>query len=217
MDHYFNYLPKIQDYERIFHHPHYPFSSTAFGALIPDDGYVFSAKSETNFGLRKENGEEVIQRLPLRVRLVWECYNGITINEKRVHYLNGNPLDFSYGNLVTQDQVDREKIREAVAKKEQFYKATAQHMLEVDKKLQNRNIDPSYYWELVSVPKRIMKYYTKLKGISVKEKCTGPSYQLRNNIYELYHSGYTVKQIKQKLNVTAQTVYYWVKRIPKQV
>lgn len=217
MDHYFNYLPKIEDYETLFHHPIYPFSCTAFGALIPDDGYVFSAKAENNFGLKKDNGEEVVYRLPLKVRLVWECYNGITINEKRVHYLNGNPFDLSYGNLVTQDQVDKMKIKEAIIKKEEFYKATAQHMLEVDQKLISKKLDPARYWQFVSVPDKIMKYYNKLKGISTKQEESGPREQLRKDIQELYHNGHTVKQIQEKLGVTLQTVYYWVRKIPKQV
>lgn len=220
MDHYFNYLPKIEGEEKRYRHKQFPIEANQWGMLFPDEGWDLVHRGVDCLLAReiKKNGKKIL--VGIRHRIVWECYTSLSAKGDTIFHRDGNFLNLSLENLVNKSELIGKEVTEIYRKKKDFVNYSVKYMLKRDSQLLAKGIDTSFHWELVQVPPAIMKEYLIWNGTEqrvvktrAKPELTAKRKEKLKNILTLKDAGHSNSQIAIMLGVkSVATVNYWLKK-----
>ena len=220
MDHYFNYLPKIEGEEKRYRHPTFPLECNQWGIVFPDEGWDLVQNGVGSLLARqtKKNGKKIL--VGSRHRIVWECYTQLSAKGTTILHQDGNFLNFSIENLISTLQLTPKENRKIYDRKKEFIVRSMKHMLKKDSILFEKGLDPCLYWELVQVPPLIMKEYLIWNGIEqrvvktkINPEITAKRKENLENILTLKDAGHSNRQIASILSIKSPaTVNYWLKK-----
>lgn len=165
-------LPIFEDGEEeiFYQHPEFDIKCNQLGALYLDEDVYYVVYSRYGIYVRsRENQNGKIKfrdNLGMKQKIVWECYAGRRLNSgKQFYHVNGNVLDFSYGNLAPAASSDPKAAAAMVGKKKRFIQTSVDRLLELELKYQERGIPKDELHELLQLPQWL---------ISAREKKISP-------------------------------------------
>jgi hypothetical protein len=190
-------------------HPYLPLQCNQLGLIVMDDGVVWTSSNGCLiFEYKDEHGNLNKKRASSDERIVYECYFGTISPFCWIYQKNGNPYDLRPENLVVIDRKNPEH-KELRAKKSAFLYNTAEYMASKIPMLERRGIDPEYYWDLMCLPKEVMKVYYKYMDLPQVEKkkinfrLSGEDKDYAaKKCYELREQGKTYEQIAKSMGLS---------------
>jgi len=206
--------PTLPEGEEViwFRHPHFPLQCNQLGLIVVDDNVCWTISNDKLVLLvRREDGKYSKFNTPTDYRLVYECYHGTISKQDFVFHANDNVYDRSYYNLISSRR--GEEIQKHYSKRRiQFLDNTVDYMISKKEYLLAKNIDPEDYWNLMSLPKEIMKLYRKKQNINYVENRGRKEYlkgdakiKLAKKCYELRVSGLTLQKITDMFDLSNHT------------
>lgn len=219
--HYFEaLLPVLQEEEEevLYRHPDLPLSCNQLGAIYTDENYTINLTGVTeNIRIHDTVANKPIYT-SRKARIVLECFIQRKITERamQVVFLDGNDQNMSYNNLKYCDDIPESMCEEAKRKRFDFKTRTAEYIVEKEKQLLDKGIDPSDYWKFFKLPEWIERHVTKkkkskgLNSVSTKTP-NAKNIELMNQIVYLKSLGFSNNAIAKNLGMkSVPMVKYWL-------
>jgi hypothetical protein len=206
--------PTLPDGEEMiwFRHPQFPLQCNQLGLIVVDDNTYWTLSNDKFvFLVKKENGKFTKYNAPTDSRLVYECYHGTISAQDFVFHANDNIYDKSYYNLISARR--GQEIQKIYTKRRiQFLDNTVDYMISKSEYLLSKNIEPDDYWNLLALPKEIMKHYRKRLNINYVENRGRKEYlkgdaklDLAKKCYDLRVSGMSYQKITDQFGLSNHT------------
>lgn len=145
-------FPTLEDHEEevFYQHPIFPVKCNQIGVLYYEceDDFVMYEKNNTFTITYKPTAETCGSKL----RVVWECYTGVQAKGAHFHFVNGNPYDHRYENLLLSRSITRKESEKSLRVKRAFAKASLEHLLKVESKMEKIGFTQTDTWEILKIP-----------------------------------------------------------------
>lgn len=150
--------PILEDHEEevFYKHPLHDIKCNQLGALFVNEEkyYVVYTVHGTYLRIREESGDlKFRDNIGMKQRVVWECYNSTVLNSGRqIYHVNGNVLDFSFGNLVPTGHRRNKEAQAILSTRRRFIKTSVETLLELEAKYEKRGMEKEQLYELLMLP-----------------------------------------------------------------
>jgi len=143
--------------EMFYQHPLHNFKCNQLGALfIEDERYQLCYSTGGTYIRTKRRVDGVwrfMDNIGQKQRLVWECYEGRLLESgKQFLFVNGNPLDFSYGNLVLTTSKKDDFMVEVLNRKKRFVWESIEHLKKLEVKYEKKGVEKQDLYDLLMLP-----------------------------------------------------------------
>jgi hypothetical protein len=202
-----------EDVEDIWYrHPEFPLQCNQVGLIVVDENVHWTISNGCLSLDYELNGERFKKRRGiLDHRLVYECYFGKLTLRDWIFYKNMNVYDLRPDNLITLRRGDPD-FKYYNKRKSDFIDNTINYMKRKSQILDKKGINPKDYWEMLSLPKDIIKEFRKQMGYD-EETRRGRKYfrgeerlKIAKDCYELRKTGLSFWKISEKLGLNNHTI-----------
>jgi hypothetical protein len=144
-------FPSLEDHEEevFYQHPVYDIKVNQLGVLYCD---------ESKFGIYDKKGTSLVRYHSTRTscgtktKIIWECYTGEIVHSAHFFFVNGNPLDLRRENLVMSGPLSGKEREPYLTTKNRFIKASVEHLLKLEAKMEVQGIDRKQLYEMLLLP-----------------------------------------------------------------
>ena len=144
-------FPTLEDDEEeiFFHHPVHDIKCNQLGVIYCN---------ESIYGVYDKRGTSMVRvtktsiSVGTKCKVVFECYTGKTIHSPHFFYVNGNPLDLRKENLVVSGPLSGKEREPYLKTKNRFIKASVEHLLKLEAKMEVQGIDKTELHEMLLLP-----------------------------------------------------------------
>lgn len=215
--HYFNYIPSAHGEEKRYRHPHLFFEVNQWGMVFTDEGWEIIPSGVQTYILRRVREKNTSIHIGCKAKFIWECYRNIDLYRTQIHFSNGNFLDYSIENLVSNKEISAGERAGIYFCRKNFLKNSIAHMVFKDKCLQEKGLCSQMYWEFMMLPDLIIReYQSYLSGKSISRGRTKTQTQRdtrQEDITELKAQGFSNPKIAEKLGiVNVSVISYWLNK-----
>ena len=213
--HYFEALsPQLEEDEEeiFFHHPTEDLYCNQLGIIFYNEEKYYMVHTSAGTTLRytdRESGHQTKRAVGAKARIVWECYNssGKTMTHPHFYHRNGNVMDFSYGNVVTAEDLTSKERMMVAGKRRRFIQESIRYLIQLEKKHEEGMGIEALYQSLM-LPDWLVNGRQKLDGAPPKKErrpYTGGgrkslvTLEEEEKVEELYFAGLTFKQITAEM------------------
>jgi hypothetical protein len=135
--------------EQFYQHPQYDIKCNQLGVLYCDET-IFSIydKRDTSMVRILKTGRSV----GTKTKVIWECYTGQIVHTPHFFYVNGNPLDTRFENMIMSGPLSAKERAPYLRTKNRFIQASIEHLLKLESKMQGLGIDREQLYEMLLLP-----------------------------------------------------------------
>jgi hypothetical protein len=144
-------FPTLEDHEKehFYQHPVHDIKVNQLGVIYCDDG---------TFGIYDKRGTSMVRFLKTsrsigtKCKIIYECYTGEIFHSPHFFFANGNPMDTRKENLVMSGPLTSRQREPYLKIKNRFIKASVEHLLKLETKMEAVGIDREQLYELLLLP-----------------------------------------------------------------
>jgi hypothetical protein len=215
--HYFNYLPNLPEKEIRYRHPCFALEVNQIGMVFPDEGWEITHSGLSTWNIRQIAKKKITLHLGTKAKFVWECYSNLRAYRTQIHFSNGNFLDYSIKNLVSNTQISNKERAAIYAWRKEFISNTISHMLEKDKVRESKGLCKKKYWDFMMLPDLLAREYDAVinnRPLLRKRTVTQAQRDKKmEDILDLHNQGYPKTVIAQKMGIVNKSVVtYWLNK-----
>lgn len=144
-----------------FDHPLHPIYTNQIGVIRTADPEKWMSNYSFNY-MAISSDDEVMVRLPVKTKLVYECYHQTLITQGHVLQINANALDYTLENLVYIGSHNSEIYKNYKKLTEELESKTIQYMIGRSVFLKKLGKNPERYWELAEVDSKLFNKWKNL-------------------------------------------------------
>lgn len=213
--HYFEALsPQLEEHEEEiqFPHPTEDLYCNQLGIIFYNEEKYYMVHASSGITLRHtdaQSGHQTKRAVGAKARIVWECYNstGKTMTHPHFYHKNGNVLDFSYGNIVTAEDLTSKERMIVANKRRKFIHESVRYLIQLEKKHEEGMGIEELYKSLM-LPDWLINQRQKLTGAPPKKERRPSSaggrrslvtLEEEDKVERLYWAGFTFKQITAEM------------------
>jgi hypothetical protein len=167
-------FPSLEDHEEeiFFPHPVYDIKVNQLGVIYCDnDKYGIYDKVDTSM-VR----EQATRRsLGTKTRIIWECYTGVLVFTPHFFYVNGNPLDTRFENMVLSGPVSAKDRQPYLRTRARFIQASVEHLIKLEDRMEKVGVDREQLYDMLLLPQW-------LKGARAKYLPPRPKHQKNTSL-----------------------------------
>lgn len=213
--------PTLEDHEEeiLYQHPEYDIKCNQLGVLDfgEDNKYGFTSREQYKI---KAPGTKGFKMLGHKERIVMECYTGFSHKGKIIYFIDGNPLNHTFKNLICISRKGPE-YRELYNKNRDFIDRSVQHMNSREPFIVKRGIEPEDYWTAMALPEWLMLEWHKSNHKTSKEIPVGKipkgkyikgdtQLDLLKQIWELKKSGYSWAEMMKETGTKSRSGFSYL-------
>ena len=195
-----------------FQHPVEGIFCNQLGILFYDESRYYMVHHGGTTTVRyidAESGHQTKKALGTKARVVWECYHGREMTQSYAHFYhrNGNIMDFSYGNIVTAEELSPKERILVASKRRKFIQGSIKYLIQLEKR-HEEGMGIEALHEALMLPDWLINSRRKLDGAPPKKerrpysgsgKKSMVTIEQEEKVETLYLSGITIKQITAEM------------------
>jgi hypothetical protein len=144
-------FPSLEDHEEeiFYQHPLYDIKVNQLGVLYCDnDVYGIYDKGDTSMVRHQATRKS----LGSKTRIIWECYTGEIINSPHFFYVNGNPMDTRFENMILSGPLSAKQRQPYLNVKARFTQASVEHLVKLEEKMEAVGVDKDQLYAMLLLP-----------------------------------------------------------------
>jgi hypothetical protein len=210
--HYFECMfPTLEDGEEeiFYQHPEHDIKVNQLGVIYCDNDKYGIYDNVNNSMVR----EQVTRRsLGTKTRIIWECYTGQSIFTPHFFYVNANPLDTRFENMVLSGPVSDKDRQPYLRTRARFTQASVEHLMKIEDRMEKVGVDKDQLYDLLLLPqwlKGARKKYLPPKPPKPKKTYSKGTPKTRSTpeeiaeVIKLYNMGLTFYAIIDRMGWTS--------------
>lgn len=167
-------FPSLEDHEEeiFFPHPVYDIKVNQLGVLYCDNDKYGVYDNVDNSMVREQSTR---RSLGTKTRIIWECYTGGLVFTPHFFYVNGNPLDTRFENMVLSGPVSAKDRQPYLRTRARFIQASVEHLIKLENRMEKVGVDREQLYDMLLLPQW-------LKGARAKYLPPRPKHQKRTSL-----------------------------------
>jgi len=144
-------FPMLEDHEEeiFYQHPEHDIKVNQLGVIYCDNDVYGIYDNVDNSMVRTQ----ITRRsLGTKTRIIWECYTGQSVFTPHFFFVNGNPLDTRFENMVLSGPVSAKDRQPYLRTKARFIEASVEHLLKLEKRTEAVGVEREQLYDLLLLP-----------------------------------------------------------------
>jgi len=207
-NHWFEAMfPSLEDGEEeiFYQHPLYDIKVNQLGVIYCDNNaFGIYDKIDTTMVRSQITRNSV----GTKTRIIWECYTGEIVNTPHFFFVNANPLDTRFENMVLSGPLSAKERAPYLRTKNRFTQASVEHLMKIEVRMEKVGVDKDQLYELLLLPqwlKSARKKYLPPKPSKQQRKYSKGTPKTRTTpeeieeVIKLYNMGLTFYAIIDRM------------------
>jgi hypothetical protein len=110
-----------------------------------------------------------------KTRIIWECYTGEIVNTPHFFFVNANPLDTRFENMVLSGPLSVKERAPYLRTKNRFIQASVEHLMKIEDRMEKVGVGKAQLYDMLLLPQW-------LKGARAKYLPPRPKHQKRTSL-----------------------------------
>jgi len=147
-------FPSLEDHEEeiFYQHPQHDIKVNQLGVLYCDNDKYGVYDNVDNSMVREQSTR---RSLGTKTRIIWECYTGQSIFTPHFFYVNGNPLDTRFENMVLSGPLSATARQPYLRTKSRFIQASVEHLIKLEDRMEKVGVDREQLYDMLLLPQWI--------------------------------------------------------------
>jgi hypothetical protein len=204
-------FPSLEDGEEeiFFPHPKHDIKVNQLGVIYCDnDKYGIYDKIDTSMVRSQKTRNSV----GTKTRIIWECYTGEIVNTPHFFFVNANPLDTRFENMVLSGPLSVKERQPYLRTKSRFIQASVEHLMKIEARMERVGVDKDQLYDLLLLPQWLRsarKKYLPPKPPKQQKKYSRGTPKTRTTpeeieeVIKLFHMGLTFYAIIDRMGWTS--------------
>jgi hypothetical protein len=201
----------LEDHEEeiFYHHPKHDIKVNQLGVIYCDnDKYGIYDKVDTSMVREQITRNSV----GTKNRIIWECYTGEIVNTPHFFFVNANPLDTRFENMVLSGPLSVKERAPYLRTKNRFTQASVEHLMKIEARMERVGVDKDQLYDLLLLPQWLRSARVKYlppKPPKQQKKYSGGTPKTRTTpeeieeVIKLFHMGLTFYAIIDRMGWTS--------------
>jgi hypothetical protein len=150
--HYFECMfPTLEDGEEeiFYQHPKHDIKVNQLGVIYCDNN-VFGIYDRVDTSMVRS--QTTRNSVGTKTRIIWECYTGQIVNSPHFFFVNGNPLDTRFENMVLSRPLSKEERAPYLRTKNSFTKASVEHLMKIEDRMEKEGVGKEQLYDMLLLP-----------------------------------------------------------------
>ena len=144
-------FPTLEDHEEeiFFPHPKHDIKVNQLGVIYCDnDKYGIYDKRDTSMVREQITRNSV----GTKTRIIWECYTGEIVNTPHFFFVNANPLDTRFENMVLSGPLSAKERAPYLRTKSCFIQASVEHLMKIEDRMEKEGVGKAQLYDMLLLP-----------------------------------------------------------------
>jgi hypothetical protein len=144
-------FPSLEDGEEevFYQHPLYDIKVNQLGVIYCDNN-VFGIYDKIDTSMVRSQATR--NSVGTKTRIIWECYTGEIVNTPHFFFVNANPLDTRFENMVLSGPLSTKERAPYLRTKARFTQASVEHLMKIEDRMEKVGVDKEQLYELLLLP-----------------------------------------------------------------
>ena len=151
-NHWFQAMfPSLEDWEEeiFYQHPKYDIKVNQLGVIYCDNN-VFGIYDRVDSSMVRS--QKTRNSVGTKTRIIWECYTGEIVNTPHFFYVNGNPLDTRFENMVLSGPLSAKERQPYITTRARFIRASVEHLIKIEDRMEKVGVDKEQLYDMLMLP-----------------------------------------------------------------
>jgi hypothetical protein len=200
-------FPSLEDGEEeiFYQHPLYDIKVNQLGVIYCDNN-VFGIYDKIDTSMVRS--QKTRNSVGTKTRIIWECYTGEILNTPHFFFVNANPLDTRFENMVLSGPLSAKDRAPYLRTKARFTQASVEHLMKIEARMERVGVDKDQLYDLLLLPQWLRsarKKYLPPKPPKQQKKYSRGTPKTRTTpeeieeVIKLFHMGLTFYAIIDRM------------------
>jgi hypothetical protein len=160
-------FPTLEEHEEevFFQHPVHRIKCNQLGVLYWE-GFEYTVYDKADTSIVRDMTTR--KNCGSKLRVIWECYVGEQVTSPHFLYVNGNPLDTRFDNMIKTSTLTLKEKEAFLNVKRRFVNASVDHLIKLEARAERMGLSISELYSILMLPYWLISARKRFEEASAK-------------------------------------------------